>query len=62
MATRSRPAQGDNSRPGKPAAPAYAVDIAPSVVSRGSVSLPKPLPKWKPITQVPDRAPRVVQD
>jgi hypothetical protein len=54
---RSRPAQGNNSKPTKPARPAYASEAAPSVVSVGSVSRPSAPPKWRP---KPQSAPRRV--
>jgi hypothetical protein len=54
---RSRPAQGNNSRPVSPARPRYAAQAGPKVVSRGTVSRPHALPKWSP---KPQQAPRRV--
>jgi hypothetical protein len=52
MATRSRPAQGQNSKPVATARPAYTAQPGPSgPVGRGSVSRPKALPKWSPKAQ-----------
>lgn len=67
----SRPAQGNNSRPVPTAAPAYRSGVVsstsaagttgpdPKVVKVGSVSKPKPLPKWRPKVQA---APRRTRD
>ena len=64
----SRPAQGNNSRVlSKPARPAYLSGVVsdsaaagttgpnPKRVSRGSVSRPSPLPKWRPTAQAAPR-------
>ncbi len=58
----SRPAQGDNQRPAKSAAPAYVSDPAPKVVSLGNAQYPKKRGPWNPGTLAADRAPRIVQD
>ena len=65
MASRSRPAQGQNSIGyGGPAArrpkPAYRADAAPKVVSVGSQQYPKPNRWGTPSTLVADAAPRIV--
>lgn len=47
----SRPAQGNNSKPTRPARPQYRKEATPKVVSSGTASRPKPLPKWRPVAQ-----------
>lgn len=61
MASRSRPALGDNTnRAYNRPKPAYKSDSAPKVVGRGTVDRPKPLPKYRPGTLVTDATPKVV--
>lgn len=61
MATRSRPAQGNNSSaPLRRPRPAYKADAAPVVKSRGSVSHPKDTGRWAPKRLVQDATPTVV--
>lgn len=61
MANVSRPAQGNNSKPRKPARPAYRSDAAPVVVSSGSVSRPKSVTgRFRGTRLVADATPRVV--
>jgi hypothetical protein len=63
MATRSRPAQGDNSyRPYNRPAPAYKSDSAPRVVSTGTQQRPIPNPWARSLSlNVADATPKVVQ-
>lgn len=61
MASRSRPAQGANSlRPFNRPRPAYRPAIAPTVVSAGSLSHPKPNRWRKPRTDADSAVPKVV--
>jgi hypothetical protein len=59
--TVARPAQGVNSTPKAPPRAAYVAEAAPAIVSRGTVSRPKPLGKWNPKILPQDRPGRIVQ-
>ncbi len=52
---RSRPAQGNNSKPVKPGRARYVSEATPKVVSSGSVSRPAKPPKWSPQNQAAPR-------
>lgn len=58
---RSRPSQGDNSRPKRPGRPAYRADAAPRTVSQGTLSRPHARPAWNVGRLVADATPTVVQ-
>lgn len=60
----ARPAQGNNSKPGRAPRPAYVADTAPQVVSQGSVSKPRDT-RWSAATlktRPADRTPRIVKN
>ena len=60
MATRSRPAQGDNSGPKHRPRPAYKADAAPTVVSRGTLSHPKDPKRSLGGRTAPNATPKIV--
>ena len=62
MATKSRPAQGNNSnKPHNRPRPAYRSDAAPVVVGRGTLSRPKSAgARFKGTRLAPDATPKIV--